>query len=230
MALRVGDIITISYVERCEGTVISTNIEQVARDNDIYDENEDNCPIPICIGRDRFVDGFHDELIGKEVGAKGIVLVPVEKAYGKRSNENVRSIDKKEFEEDIKVGDYVYHLEYENGFVVDKVGKKFVVDFNDPLAGRDITYEYEIHELITDPAEQFSRMVTHLLSDEINTSFEDGNGIIYVDISNPNMASWHHMKKRFMLEIFIKIVALKSIEIREKYKEPLQAFDKDERD
>ena len=30
MALRVGDIITISYVERCDDTVISTNIEQVA--------------------------------------------------------------------------------------------------------------------------------------------------------------------------------------------------------
>jgi len=217
MAIEIGDIITISYVERCDGTVFATNIEQVARDNNLYNEKDKYTPIIISVGRDFLAKGLQDELVGKEVGAKGTVAVPAEKAYGERTREKVHSIDKKEFAKDVTVGSYIRHPEYGSGFVVNKIGQRFVVDFNDALAGRDLEYDYEIHEIITDPSEQLSRMLTRLVTGEYDVSFENGKGIVRVKVPLVQMEQWNQMKIALVWEVLGRLRSLETLEFREEY-------------
>ena len=217
MAIEVGDIITISYVERCNGTVFATNIEEVAKDNDLYEEERTYAPIIICVGRDHLAKGLQDEFIGKDVGAKGTVFVPAEKAYGERSKDKVHSIDKKEFEKGTSVGDSVRHPEYGNGLIVNKVGPRFIVDFNDGLAGRDIEYDYEIHESVTDPAEQLSRMLHRMVNGEFDVSFEDGKGIVSLNVPLMNMEQWNKMKFGLVWELLAKLPSLDSLVFHEEY-------------
>ena len=217
MVIELGNIITISYVERCDGIVFATNIEEVARDNNLYSEKVKYIPTIICVGKDSFAKGLHDEFVGKEVGTKGTVLVPVEKAYGERSTDKIHSIDKKEFEKDVKVGSYIRHPDYGSGLVVNKIGPKFIVDFNETLAGRDIEYDYEIHEIVTDPAEQLSRLINRLVTGEFNVSFENGTGIIDVTIPLVSMEQWNQLKATLIWELLGRLSDLEIIEFREKY-------------
>lgn len=235
MTIEFGNIITINYVQRTDGIVIETNIEQVAEDNDVYDEENDYTPIVITVGHGGLLPGLHEELVGKEVGAKGTVLVSAEMAYGERRLDKIHSIDRKNFDKDIMVGSHVRHSNYGIGVVVNKIGKKFVVDFNDTLAGKDIEYEYEICEHITDPAEQFIRTVNHMLkgldilNDEWDTSFEDGKGIITVNVPIRYITMWHLMRESLIWTLLGNISSLKKVEFREEF-ENVFTFDLDSDD
>jgi FKBP-type peptidyl-prolyl cis-trans isomerase 2 len=96
MEIEFEDIIIMSFVTSCDGEVLETNIEEIARDNGIYDEKYEYVPAVIAIGQDTFLNALYAELIGKEVGAKGTLLLP--QAYGERSSEKMYSVDKKKFD------------------------------------------------------------------------------------------------------------------------------------
>ena len=220
MAIQVGDIITINYVERCDGIVIATNIEQVARDNDILNENAEYSPIVLCVGHDFLGAGLHEELVGKEVGAKGTVLVSAEKAYGERNNEKVNSLSIKQFEKGTKVGDSIRHSELGIGLIVNKIGQKFIVDFNDRLAGRDIEYEYQICEIITDPNQQFIQMMRRFTSNlnvQLDISCKDGKGTLHAKVPLGYTDQWVGLRGALLWEIFGRLSSLESIEFHEEY-------------
>ena len=218
MEIEFDDIITISFIQRCDGKVLQTNIEQVARDNDIYDKNGDYSPITISSGHDTFPDALYEELIGKEIGAKGTVIIPPEKEYEEQSRDNIRSLNKKEFKKLPKIGDYIHNAQYGEGRVINMIGSRVVVDFNDTSAGKCIEFDYEIHEVITDPAEQFSRIVGNLVSDEYEASFENGMGIISSKVSMVNTNPWDFEKYSCARNVFERLPSLKCVEFREAYK------------
>ena len=228
MAIKVGDMITISYIERCDNAVTRTNIEEVAQENDLSNDIEGGGPLPLFVGEDFFIRGLHEEFVGKEVGAKGTVFLPAEKAYGDRDNDKIHSIERKELAREIKIGNSIHHHEYGDGTIINKIGQKYIVDFNNPLAGRDIAYEYEIHELITDPAKQFSLIVNYIFPEEIETLFENGTGIIDIGSSKPIMMVWDQMKDFIIIELFSRFSPLETLEFREKYGNPFLSFDIDQ--
>jgi len=232
MEVDFGDIITISFIERCDGKIVDTNIEDIARDNGIYDEEYDYGPTAINVGNDDFPDGLHDELVGKEVGAKGTVIIPPEKAYGERSSEYVRSMNKKEFDKVPSIGEIVPDSEYGDGIVVNKIGSQFIIDFNHKFAGKEIEYEYEIHEIIINPAEQFFRILDHLLTHSYEASFEeeDGSGIISVKIPTKGILWWNADRVDLTLELFGKHPSLDTLEFREEYENIFHTMEQGEVD
>jgi len=218
MAIEIGDIITISFTERCDGRVCATNIEEIARDNDLYNDKDKYIPAVISVGRDTLAKGLQNELIGKEVGAKGTVAVSAEDAYGERDSEKVHSIDKKALSKDVTIGSYIRHPEYGDGIVANKIGQRFIVDFNNPLAGQDLEYDYEIHEIITDPAEQLTRMLNRLvIGGKFDVSFENGKGIIATKISVVHMDQWTQIKPALIWQLFGRFLSLETLEFREEY-------------
>ena len=217
MEIDIDDIILISFIERFGEKVASTNIEEIARENGFYHEKIRYGPIAIRVGSDFLPDGFHDELIGKEVGAKGTILLPPERAYGERDSEKVRFIHRNEFIKIPEVGQRVLDPAYGEGTVVKKVGLKFLVDFNPPLAGREVEFEYEIHDKIIDPAEQFSCLVHRVLVCEYETSFENGTGIIRIPISTKDIFEWNKEKMNIIDELFDAHPSLDFLELHEEY-------------
>ena len=221
MGVEFDDIITISFIERCDGKVLTTNIEEIARNNGIYDENSKYVPIAMNVGNDIFPEALHNELIGKEGGAKGTVILPPEEAYGERHNDNIYSINKKKLKKIPKIGDIISDPTYGDGIVVNKIGSEFIIDCNHKYAGKEVEYEYEIHEIITDPYEQFFRIVDRLRDRlgtcEYETSFENGNGIISATIPTKTMLAWDVEKGAFVEDLFFLHSSLDILEFREEY-------------
>jgi len=115
------------------------------------------------------------------------------------------------------IGDIVLDPDYGEGIIVNKIGSQLIVDFNHILAGKDIEFEYEILERITDPTEQFFRMLSHLGPKKHDSSFENGKGIINLELPLMVIDGWSVLKTKLTWELFKNLPSLKTLEFREKY-------------
>lgn len=80
MTVKDGDFIKVDYTESVDGQVISTTNRDVAMNNDIYEDGVEYGPALIVVGSGDVVEGFKDELMGKEIGSSGSVEVPPRRA------------------------------------------------------------------------------------------------------------------------------------------------------
>ncbi|MCD1293925.1 peptidylprolyl isomerase [Methanocella sp. CWC-04] len=150
MSTKIGDIIKLTYTGRLEdGTIFDTTDETVAKENGIHQEGRPYGPLAVVIGSGFLVQGFEEDITGKKAGYKGSVTVQPEVGFGLRRVELVETIPEKKFGFEVKPGDAV-EVEGRMGVVQSMSGGRVKVDFNDPLAGQVIVYEYKIEDVIED--------------------------------------------------------------------------------
>ncbi len=153
-----GDFVRISYTAKLEdGTVIDTTSEEVAKEYGIYSENARYGDIYLIVGEGHVVKGLEEDIEGKEVGYKGVVTVPPEKAFGEYDPENKDTFSITRFAEKPEVGQRV-RIGNRVGTVERIVGRRVIVDFNHPLAGKSITFEYEIKEKLEKPEDKLKAL------------------------------------------------------------------------
>jgi FKBP-type peptidyl-prolyl cis-trans isomerase SlyD len=91
-----------------------------------------------------------------EVGEEKEVEIPAEKAYGKREGDKMETFPEKEFKKqdvNVNVGEQV-RIGRKTGRVVSKGSGRVRIDFNHPLAGKDLEYWVKINEKIEDSEEK----------------------------------------------------------------------------
>ncbi|WP_292520664.1 peptidylprolyl isomerase [Methanoculleus sp.] len=158
MALQEGDFIRLRYTGRFDENIFDTTDEEKAKEEGLYNPRAEYGPVTVRLGSHHIIVGLEDELIGKDVGAEGEVDVPPEKAFGAHDDENVRSVPVAQFREKPKRGTRI-EVEGREGVVVDVIGRRAVVDFNHPLAGKTLNYSYAIIEKVEDPVEQIKGLI-----------------------------------------------------------------------
>ncbi|CCJ36788.1 FKBP-type peptidyl-prolyl cis-trans isomerase SlyD [Methanoculleus bourgensis MS2] len=158
MALQEGDFIRLRYTGSAGGNIFDTTDEESAKEEGIYNPRAEYGPVTIRLGSHHVIIGLEDELIGKEVGTEGEVDVPPEKAFGAHDDQHVRSVPVTQFREKPRRGMRV-EVEGNEGMVVDVIGRRAVVDFNHPLAGKTLQYSYTILEKVEDQVEQISGLI-----------------------------------------------------------------------
>ena len=123
----------------------------------------------IIVGSGFLVEGLEEDLIGKKAGDKAEVTVPPEKGYGERSLDAIETVSIKKFEGKIEPGQMI---EYEGklGFVESVSGGRVKVDYNAPLAGKKLIYEYKIEEIIEDREEKIKALLKGYVDE--NTEFK----------------------------------------------------------
>ncbi|MFP4632913.1 MAG: peptidylprolyl isomerase [Halobacteriales archaeon] len=150
MAVDDGDTVRVHYVGRYEdGGVFDTSREDVARDNDLYDERREYEPLEFTVGGGEVVEGFDEGVVGMEEGETREVTVPPEKGYGEVDDEQLVDYDREEFEsavgEEAERGQHV-HAENAHGDVVEVTEDSVTVDYSHELAGETLVFEVEVVE------------------------------------------------------------------------------------
>ena len=109
-------------------------------------------PLVICAGYEMLFKGLDDFIVGKEVGKKYNLKLTPEKAFGKRDSKLVRLIPMKMFLEQKIYPEPGMRLALDNNLVkvISVSGGRVMVDFNNPLAGKDIEYEFTIKKKVED--------------------------------------------------------------------------------
>lgn len=119
-------------------------------DGTTFDSSEGREPLAFTAGSGQVIKGFDDAVIGMQVGEKKTVNIPVEHAYGERSDSMMMEYPISDFPADMKpeVG-MELHMSDDQGntfpVVIAQVNDKAVLlDANHPLAGKALNFEIEL--------------------------------------------------------------------------------------
>lgn len=108
----------------------------------------------ITIGGGEFFEQVEEALIGMAPGEKKTVTIPAEDAFGEYDEEKVFTVPKSDLPADLvpEVGlELVLANDDEEEIgvaVVEVTADSVTFDANHPLAGEDLTYEFELVEIL----------------------------------------------------------------------------------
>lgn len=123
-------------------------------DETVFDSSEGRDPLEFTIGSGEIIPGFERAVVGMEPGETRTAMVEAIDAYGPYQDEMVLEVDRGQFPDGVEpeVGQQ-YQIAQANGAamvvtVTDVVGQRVTLDANHPLAGRDLTFEIELVEIV----------------------------------------------------------------------------------
>ncbi|WP_276260932.1 FKBP-type peptidyl-prolyl cis-trans isomerase [Haloglomus litoreum] len=153
--LQDGDFVRIDYTARTvEGDqLVDTTDPEVAEEEGVADQGTFE-PRVIVLGAGHLFESVEDAIIGGEPGDTGSVTIPPEEAFGEYDEERVRTVSADKIGEDDRYPGARVQIDGEQGVLETIVGGRARVDFNHPLAGEEIQYEFEIVDEVTDQLER----------------------------------------------------------------------------
>ena len=158
-----GDFIELDYTGKLEdGTVFDTTIEGIAKANDLEKEGHSYKPLVVCVGKGHLLKGLDKHIDGKEVGKTYNVKLSPEDSFGKKSAELIQLISTSKFRKEKMqpAPGLQVNIDGVIGVVKTVTGGRTLVDFNHPLAGRNLDYEFTIRRILIDDNEKLNAMIS----------------------------------------------------------------------
>jgi FKBP-type peptidyl-prolyl cis-trans isomerase SlyD len=154
--LQDGDFVRLDYTVHTvdDAQVVDTTSQEVAEEAGIDEEGHEFEPRTIVIGAGHVFQAVDDDLIGRTVGDENTVEIDAVEAFGEFDPDDVRTVSAEKIDEDDRYPGAHVTVDGEQGHVETIIGGRARVDFNHPLAGEDLEYEYEVLDVVDDPAEQ----------------------------------------------------------------------------
>lgn len=164
--IKLHDFIEIEYTGKlADGKVFDTTSEKVAKEHHLHSQNHRYKPAVICVGERQIIPGLDAQLIDKELGKEYTVTLPPEKAFGKRDIKQVKIIPMDMFRQhnvQPRPGLQI-DIDGEMGIITRVSGGRVMVNFNHPLAGKEVMYTYKALRKVTDQKEKVSAFLSALL-------------------------------------------------------------------
>jgi FKBP-type peptidyl-prolyl cis-trans isomerase SlyD len=169
-----GDVVKLAYTARTadDDQLVDTTDEEVAADEGIDTDEQDWGPRTIVLGEGHIFPDVEQDVFGKEVGDEGSVTVSAEDAFGEYDEDQVRTVSKDKIEEDDRYPGAQVQIDGDQGRLETIIGGRARVDFNHPLAGEAVEYEYEIVSEVTDREEKAQGILSLMLDVELDVWFE----------------------------------------------------------
>ena len=205
--LKENDFIEIDYVAKIKGNgIFDLTKEGVAKENKTYNKDFKYQPVIICLGKADILKGLDNKLIGKDIGKHKIELTP-EEGFGKKDEKLIKLVPTKEFtKQNIRpMPGMQLNLDGFMGRIISVTGGRTLVDFNNPLSGKDLEYEIEIKRKVTDKKEQLHGFLG-ILFKEYKMELKDDEAIIEVEI---NKDAQKELEKEILSRIKVKKVTFK---------------------
>ncbi|HLC56771.1 MAG TPA: FKBP-type peptidyl-prolyl cis-trans isomerase [Candidatus Nanoarchaeia archaeon] len=190
MTIKIGDFVEVDFIGRIKGNgVFDTNIEEEAKKYDLYKENGNYKAYIICVGQHHILKGLDDQITGKDVGEYDFDI-SAENGFGKKDAKLMKLVPLRLFHAqniDPKPG-LVVNVDGILGIVRSVSSGRCIVDFNHPLAGKDLSYHINIKRIITDLKEKLTGLLyfdLFLDEDKYNIDVNEGNIEIKIKVVVP---------------------------------------------
>jgi len=133
-----------------ENSVVGIEYEvKEAGTDTVIDTNKGSAPLEFITGKGQIIPGLENELVGMSEGESKTIHVKAADAYGEHNPEAQQVIPREQFEGiDLQKGMTLYG-QGEGGqtvqvTVVDFDDKEVTIDFNHPLAGKDLEFDVTV--------------------------------------------------------------------------------------
>ncbi|MDY6776749.1 MAG: peptidylprolyl isomerase [Candidatus Nanohaloarchaea archaeon] len=175
-----GDVVEIDYVGRVKdtGEIFDLTSEEVAEEEGYDTEEVELGPVNALIGAHHVIPGLESALEEMDEGEERTVEVEAEDAFGERSGDAIETFSKGEFEEhDVEPRrGIVVEIDGRRGKIISVSSGRVRVDFNHPLAGKDLEYDVEVLDVLDSVEDRVKAVMEYYGLDEAGAEFELGDG------------------------------------------------------
>ena len=129
--------------------VVSMSYKGTLADGTVFGQSDKDKPLEFMVGAGKLIPALEKSLLGMKVGDKKKITLKAVDAYGDYDNSALQEVPKDKFPKDatFSVGER-FVVQTPTGPYPVKIAevkyKTVVVDFNHPLAGKDLTFDVEI--------------------------------------------------------------------------------------
>ena len=205
MTIKPNDFVEIEYTGKLkEGDIVfDTTDADVAKAHSLPKAMYG--PVVVVIGQGQLLKGLEAQLIGKGPGSYTIEL-GAEQAFGKKNAKLIQMVPTKKFvEQKIQpVPGLQLNIDGMVCVIRQVTGGRVMVDFNHPLAGKDVAYDVKIIKIVTDKKEQLKAIFAMLLN--IN------DADIKLDGSKASITLTQDLPKEILPELQKKIKELTDVD------------------
>lgn len=155
-------MVSVNFVgkELLENAVFDTTIENEAKNAGIFDERRKYKPLDIIVGEKELLEKVENAIEEMKEGEKRIVKLLPSEAFGERNANMLRVVPLQNFIEQ-KINPFpglVVRIANSIGKVQSVSSGRVRIDFNHPLAGREVEYHVELVKEIKDKKEIAQKM------------------------------------------------------------------------
>ncbi len=212
--IKFHDFIEVDYTGKLpDGLVFDTTLAEVAQEKHIHSDKTKYGPAIVCVGEQQLLPGLETQFIDKEVGKEYTVTLAPEQAFGKRDIKKVKIIPMSTFREhkmEPHPGLQV-DVDGEMGTVSNVSGGRVIVNFNHPLAGKEVAYSFKIRRKVEDAAEQitsFLAMSFRIPEAQMKVQVQEGKATVELPVNLPPPLTDGLVKK------LAELTGVKEIEFR----------------
>jgi len=129
--------------------MVQMNYKGTLSDGTVFGQSEPGKPLEFMIGAGKMIPALEKGIMGLKVGAKKKIEIKAADAYGEYDKNAVQEVPREQFPKDLPltVGQ-MYRVQSPQGpltvTIIAIKDKTVSVDFNHPLAGKDLTFDIEI--------------------------------------------------------------------------------------
>ena len=188
----------------------------VARKKGIFSEEIQYGPHLVVMGAGQLVKGFESDLVGKEIGYSGRVEMDPENAFGLHDPKNIELVPLNRFKEERPVPGMRVGMDNRTGTVTRVIGRKVSIDFNHPLAGKTVVYEYTIRETVEDQTERLKALIKTFGRVDLEAEIKDEVAVITL----PWELNYYKecvMIRRGLADMIIQHLGMKEVHYIEKH-------------
>lgn len=163
MEIKDKDFVAVEFDIYANGNLVQTTDEKKAKEAGL--NIKEFGPLTIIVGRSFLFKGLDDHIIKNKQDKEHIVDFKPEDAYGKRQKEMIRTFPKSAFDENEMraVPGVTYDFNGMYGTVKSVTGGRVLVDFNNPLAGKDIKVRYKVVKMIENIKQKIETVFSAIL-------------------------------------------------------------------
>ena len=180
MTLKKKDFIEIEFTAKVkDGDIFDSNIKEDLENKDLKTEVK---PFIFSLGEGMFLQGVEDFLIGKEIGKHKIELT-ADKAFGKRNPNLIQMMSIKIFVEQKvnPIPGILFNFDGRIGKILTVTGGRVLVDFNNPISGKDVEYQVKVLRKVEDINEKTKAFIDFLFKKDLKFEIKDKKLIIEVE-------------------------------------------------
>jgi peptidylprolyl isomerase len=139
--------------EAKDGATVRVHYTGKLDDGQVFDSSREREPLEFTLGGGQVIPGFEAAVRGMGPGEEKTVRIPADEAYGERRDDMVMVVERERIPENIEP-DVGQQLQIAQGnqvavvTVTDVAEESVTLDANHPLAGRDLTFELELVEIV----------------------------------------------------------------------------------
>ncbi len=218
-----------------EGRVHQTTVEEVARESGIYSEGSIYLPVLVIPGETDLFPKVMEALRELGEGESFEVRLDPEDAYGPYDRSKVKVFSIKRLEREgiqPKIGATIY-LDGQRGVIKSITGGRVTVDFNHPLAGRELVVSGRVVRRIEDDLEK----VRAIVADSFDVGLEDirvervDDGVVVVELPSKAyvLRDAYSRKIRALSLIMRHVKSVKKIRFLEEFEIPKRELEEQEK-